>query len=680
MKLWSELRRRNVTRMAALYLVTAWLILQVTEVLTGILDLPGWIGSLVLSMLAIGLPIALLSAWFFEITEAGIVRDSGTSAAATAAGVAGRRMDFVIIAMLAAALIVFAWLTWWPEPPAEKSIAVLNFDNMSDDPTQDYFSDGIAEELLGALAKFPELQVISRSSSFSFKGRNMDVPTIAKQLGVAHVLEGSVRKSGDRIRISAKLIEAATDSHLWSETYERELTAANVFDIQTQIADSIASELNAMLAAGPDAVARRPPTRNLQALEAFLLGKQRMALRSRQALRESEAYFEAAIAHDPDYAQAYLGLADALLLMNYIGYLNLDEALRRARPALEKALELDGRLGAAYASLGLMHSLQGDPQGAEARLKRAIAMDPNDAKAWHWYGDLLIYGFGDPAAAIPKLRKARELDPLSPVVVVTLGEAYNAAGDLAEGLRLFRKTLEIDPDFGSAYSYIGTTYLSLGDAEKAAQWLEEGARRAPDEFAARFGVAFLYRFLGDEARAVAVARTLQSMLPGNNMSLVTLVSFGRDEEAIEIAQADWPGLSCQGRPSVRRNNVFQAINLSLAYERMGSADCSAALLDAILEIVTGGAGVSPRAFGFLEVEIYTRQGKIERALAALRAGVDAGMRVEWMGQIELSPHTAKLRGHPEFIPIRDEVRTDLARQLALVRQMEAGGGLALPTN
>ena len=184
MTIWSELRRRNVLRMAALYLVSAWLILQVAEVLSGLIDLPDWVGPLVLAMLAIGLPIALALAWFFEITDAGITRDPGTESAGRHSALSGRRLDFVIIAMLAAALLVFAALTWWPDRPAEKSIAVLAFDNMSDDPAQDYFSDGIAEEVLATLAKFPEMRVISRSSSFSFKGRNLDLPSIASQLNV----------------------------------------------------------------------------------------------------------------------------------------------------------------------------------------------------------------------------------------------------------------------------------------------------------------------------------------------------------------------------------------------------------------------------------------------------------------------------------------------------------------
>jgi TolB-like protein/Flp pilus assembly protein TadD len=675
MKFWSELRRRNVLRMAALYLVTAWLILQVTEVLSGLIDLPDWIGPLVLAMLVTGLPIALIISWFFEITGSGIARESGDATNAAAGGLSGRRLDFMIISMLVAAILVFAWLTWWPEPPAEKSVAVLAFDNMSDDPAQEYFSDGIAEELLGMLARVPELRVISRSSSFSFKGRNLDLPSIARELDVAHILEGSVRKSGNRVRISAQLIDARTDSHLWSETYERELTAANVFDIQSQIAGSIAEALNTVLTVGDDAGTERVPTRNLQALEAYLLGKQRMALRSKRSLTEATEYFRTAVEIDPNYAAAWLGLADATLLLNHYGHIGLSEALGIAAPALEKTLQLDSRLGAAHASLGLMRNLEGDLQGAASALSRAIAMDPNDAKAYHWYGDMLIYGFGDPAAAIPVLQQARQLDPLSPIIVVTLGEAYSTAGEIAEGLRLYRKAVEIDPQYLTAFQLLGTTYLSLGDTEKAAYWLDEGLRKEPDEFSVLFGKAFLYRALDDEDKAVAIARRLQSLVPGNNVSLVTLVSFGHDREAIETGQADWPDLSCRGKPTAMRSNVFQAMNLSLAYERAGQGDCSRTLLDSILALIEA-PGQNPRAFGFLDAEVHARRGDTQRALTLLRASVDAGMRLQWLNQVELSPHMQRLRETPGFRAIRDVVHADLAAQLAAVREMEARGQLA----
>ena len=672
MKIWSELRRRNVLRMGALYLVAAWLILQVTEVLSGLIEMPDWVGPLVLAMLAIGLPIALVFSWFFEVTESGISRDPGAASGSNTA-LAGRRLNFVIISMLAAAILVFASLTWWQSGPVEKSIAVLAFDNMSDDPVQEYFSDGISEEILGTLAKSPDLRVISRSSSFSFKGKSLDLPSIADQLGVAHILEGSVRRSGNQVRISAQLIEAATDSHLWSETYERELTAANIFDIQSQIAVSIAEALNAVLVGGDIATDRRLPTGNFEALEAYLIGKQRMALRTQQGLTEAVNFFESAIDLDPGYAPAYLGLADATLLLTYGGHMPVNEAVAMARPAIERAIDLNDQFGAAYASLGLMRSMQGNLPGAESALTRAIALDPNDSKAYHWYGDILIYGLGDPGAAIPLLQKARQLDPLSPVIVVTLGEAYSAAGQMAEGLRLYRKALEVDPDFLTAFNWLGMAYLSLGDLDQAGVWLEEAARRAPDEFRTTSGLAFLYRARGDDERAVAIARNLQAIVPGNNVTLVTLVSFGRDEEAIELGEAEWPDLACPGEPEVKRSNVFKAMNLSLAYERMGQVECARIILAGILALLEAQTGLGAKAFGFLDVEVYARLGDTDRALAALRASIDGGMRAQWMMQIEHSPHAEDLHEVAEFRTIRDAVHAYLAQQLAMVREMEARG-------
>ena len=657
--------------MGALYIVAAWLVVQVVDVLSGLIRLPDWVGPLVLAMLVVGLPIALALAWFFEITDSGITRDHGEVNTTTDLG--DRRLDFVIIAILAAALLVFAWVTWRQDRPVEQSIAVLAFDNMSDDPAQEYFSDGISEEILGALAKVPELSVISRSSSFSFKGSNLDARSIAKQLNVAHILEGSVRKAGNQVRITAQLIEAATDSHLWSETYERELTAANVFDIQAQIAGHISGALNAVLVERGDA---QQPTNNLGALEAYLYGKQRMALRSEASLNESLEHFRKAVDLDPDFAPAYLGIADAVLLLNYGGHLPLDDALQEARPAIQKAIEIDDGFGAAYASLGLMRSLQGDVRAAESALTRAIALDPNNAKAHHWYGDILIYGLGDPGAAIPMLQKARRLDPLSPVITATLGEAHSTGGNLAEGLRFFRKAIDLDSEFIGAYRLMGLGYLSLGDLEMAAYWLEEAASRAPDEFRGNFGLAFLYRARGDEERAVALARRLQTMQPGNNVSLVTLVSFDRFEEAIEFAAMDWPDLICGVEPTIQRRNIFQAMNLSLAYEQAGQRECAEMLLVAILEFITELPGLGPRAFGFLEAEVYARLGQFDRALVVLRASVNAGMRAQWTTQVANSPHMRALRETAEYQAIRKEVDADFARQLSLIRQMEARGELA----
>ena len=223
MGLISELRRRNVLRMAVLYAIAAWLIMQVAEVIMDLANLPDWIGPTILGLLAVGFPIALIFSWFYELTPEGLSLEKDVDRAESITHVTGRRLDFIVISLLLAAVILFAYDKWWIGGPPEQSIAVLAFDNMSADPDQEYFSDGISEELLNLLAQIPELTVISRSSSFSFKGKDIAIPTLAEQLNVAHVLEGSVRKVGNRVRITAQLIDARSDSHLWSASYERNL-------------------------------------------------------------------------------------------------------------------------------------------------------------------------------------------------------------------------------------------------------------------------------------------------------------------------------------------------------------------------------------------------------------------------------------------------------------------------
>jgi TolB-like protein len=241
MKLLSELKRRNVFRMAVLYIVAAWLVMQVVGVLIDLGTLPPRFGPFVLPLLVVGFPIALALSWFYEITPEGIALDDDVERDESAARVHGRRADFIVIALLAAAVILFAYDKWWIGPPPEKSVAVLPFLNMSDDPDQGYFSDGISEELLNVLAKYPELKVAARQSSFVFKDKDLPIAEIGRQLNVAHVVEGSVRKSGNRLRITAQLINAEDGFNLWSDTFDRQLE--DVFAIQDEIAREIGSAL-----------------------------------------------------------------------------------------------------------------------------------------------------------------------------------------------------------------------------------------------------------------------------------------------------------------------------------------------------------------------------------------------------------------------------------------------------
>ena len=304
MGLLSELRRRNVLRMAALYVVAAWLIMQVAEVIIGLANLPEWVGPTTLGLLAVGFPIALVFSWFYELTSEGINLEDNGESAESVTRVTGRRMDFIVISLLCAAVILFAYDKWWTDPPPPKSVAVLAFENISADPEQEYFSDGISEELLNLLAQVPELTVISRSSAFSFKDKDVTIPEIARQLNVAHVLEGSVRKAGDQVRITVQLIDAHSDSHIWSETYDRTLN--DVFAIQDDIASKVVAQLKIKLLGAAPSARETDPEAYTVYLQARHLGRQETV----EGLERSNEMYWKMLEIDPQYAPAWVGLAN----------------------------------------------------------------------------------------------------------------------------------------------------------------------------------------------------------------------------------------------------------------------------------------------------------------------------------------------------------------------------------
>jgi TolB-like protein/Tfp pilus assembly protein PilF len=691
--------------MAVLYLVAAWVIMQVAEVIISLASLPAWIGSLVLTALAIGFPIALAVSWFYEITPEGIALEKDVAAEGSITHITGRRMDFIVIALLAAAVILFAAHAWWPIAPTDKSIAVLAFENMSGDPEQEYFSDGISEEVLNTLAKVEGLRVISRSSSFSFKGKDLDLPTIAKELNVAHVLEGSVRRMGTSVRITAQLVNAETDSHLWSETFDRELTTQNIFAIQSDIAAAIADKLRATLSRQEQVKLGNVPTSSLEAYQSYWLGKKSMFNRASASLEEALEHFAKAITTDPEFALAYVGLAETYMLLGDYAGMSLNEVLENAEPAISKALALDDELVEAYVARGAVRAKVGDFGVAIPAFQRAIELDPNHSRAYHWYGDVLLIYLQEPDAALPMLEKAYALDPVSPALIVTIGQALSGLGQFEEAMVYFQKALEIEPAYASTYYLIGSLhayaygrldlgvrwslesyardpgyvvnlhglgiyYLALGDDEKAEFWIDQALSNGPDSFRANRAAAYLHLHRGNEAEALEAAGRLQAIAPGNNTTLYLLVASQRYREALRIAGEFLPELACDRDPEISRRNLFQAINVSLALEKTGAADCANRLLDKALEQMRVMPRLGNFGYGFADVEVYARQNKKEQALTALRQGIDDDCCVFWWTQGERSPHTELLSGNPEFNAMMDEIRSEMATQLEHVRETE----------
>jgi adenylate cyclase len=700
MSLYSELKRRNVFRVAAAYLVAAWLIIQVAETIVPLYGFGHSPVRALVTLLAIAFPLFLVFSWVFEFTPQGLRRETAADIEDSGPPRSGKLLDRVIMILLALALGYFAADKFLLDPArdaerveeavqqarsdtlveshGDRSIAVMPFQNIGPGPGQDYFSDGISEELLNLLAKIPDLRVISRSSSFRFRDTPLDTPSIARRLNVAHLLEGTVRAAGEQLRVTARLIDARSDSQIWSDSYDYALSARNVFAIQTQIAENISAALNTVLSEENRSRIRQVPTQNLEAYEAYLLGRQRMISRTRMDLLDAAGLFNRATELDPDYALAYIGLAETQLLLSNYGYLTVEEALADAEPALVTALSLDNRIGAAHSALALSRSIRGDGAGAVKAFERAIELDPGYAQSYHWYADVLLNTFGQPQAAMPLLEKARSLDPLSPVIVVTLGEAQSRLGNVVDAVLLFRRAVELEDDFVGAYFLSSLAQLSLGDDELAEQWIRKGLARWPGEPRMLSAGIFLARYREEDERAVQEARDLMAVAPGDNTTLVTLVTYGRYQEALEAFASTHPELSCSVGPDVSTRNLFHAINLSLALQETGRRDCSSRLLREIQRILEGLPEQGHRSFGFLDVEVYARLGEKRRALDALRASVDAGLRMNWWLQLARSPHTVSLRNDPEFQSIIAEVEADMAAQRARLRELEAGGAAIRP--
>jgi TolB-like protein/Tfp pilus assembly protein PilF len=478
---FAELKRRNVYKVAVAYAVVSWLLLQAASIFLPAFDAPPWVMKIFIIAIIFGFPVALVFSWAFEITPEGIKLESEIEPNKSIARRTGRKIVAVTIALavVAAGLFVYQVVrsrsTSTPQNTASaarteaatvpnKSIAVLPFDNLSRDPDNAYFCEGVQDEILTRLAKVADLKVISRTSTQHFKSTPDNLPQIAKQLGVAHILEGSVQKAADQVRVNVQLINALTDAHLWADTYDRKLT--DIFAVESEIAKTIAETLQARLSGSEKSSIAKTPTVNPEAYELYLKGRFFWNKRSGVDLRKAIEFFNQAIAKDPNYALAYAGLADSyLLLPNYGGAATAD-VIPPARAAVAKALELDDSLAEAHASLGLLDTLDLHLERAITHMERAVQLKPNYATGHHWLG-LGHLSLGHFDQAIAEGKRAAELDPLSVIINADLAWTYASAHRLDEAEAQARKTLEIDPRFFLAHYYLGGVRQAKGQLPEA---------------------------------------------------------------------------------------------------------------------------------------------------------------------------------------------------------------------
>jgi TolB-like protein/Flp pilus assembly protein TadD len=489
---FNELKRRNVFKVGIAYVVVAWLVAQVLQLVFESFGTPEWVMKTVLVLLATGVPFAIFFAWAFEMTPEGLKRESEVERSQSITHETGQKLNHAIIAVLVLALGYFAYDKFVLTPgrdvalveagtqaateraaieqttsaPAklvtdDKSIAVLPFADMSPGKDQEYFSDGLSEELLNLLAKIPELRVAARTSAWSYKGKDVKIDQVGKELGVAHVLEGSVRTSGNRIRVTAQLIKVDDGFHLWSETYDR--TLDDVFAIQDEISGAVVAALKLTLLDDAPHVSEISPE-----AYALYLQAQHISNQLRQDLyRSAVDLYQKVLEIEPGYAPAWVGISRNYRNMIVSGQLNETEGLQMAIEAVEKALQLDPKLAEAHARRGLLYlGFEQDPLNAAKQFKVAMALSPNDPIA--------LQGVANFAASLGKFETAIKLgeaavlrDPVDAVLRINLGDYYRSATRFDDAVETFKNAITLNPEISAGHYKLGTVLLATNHPEAA---------------------------------------------------------------------------------------------------------------------------------------------------------------------------------------------------------------------
>ena len=551
--LWAEMERRGVIRASLIYILISLLLILIIPLVQSSINFPEWFRNALITTLGIGFPIAIFLAWRYERSPEGFVRATSKESWGNPFNASMRKPltgNVVLGSLLIAILILFIYPKITPDlkskentkdvPSTDKSIAILPFANMSNDPEQEYFSDGMSEEIINKLSQIEDLRVIARTSAFAFKGKDEDMREIGRKLNVAHLLEGSVRKAGNRIRITAQLISVNDGSHLWSQSYDREMEDANtIFAIQDEISLSIVDHLKVNLLGKEKTAIVKRYTEDFEAYNLYLKGRNSAQMITTEALEKAIEYYKQSLQIDPNYPPAYAGLAVAYGYMSYWGNIPPKEAYPIAKEYVKKALELDNTLAIGHVSLGFINMVYDyDYKAAEQELKLGLHLNPSSAIG-HMYYSFYLTLTENHNEAIKEAKLAVELDPLSNYYNAQLGQSYNYAGQYDRAITELQKTISMFPNYFLPHFHIGGAYSAKSMFQEAIRHYEQAVDFSGGNHVAVSALAFAYFGNGELEKGEKLFESLELRSKNEYIPKFIFALYNASKGNIDLAFELW---------------------------------------------------------------------------------------------------------------------------------------------
>ena len=725
--LFEELKRRNVFRVAATYAVVAWIIIEAGSVLLPTFGASEAAFQIYVVAVVIGFLVSLALAWIFEVTPEGVKLEKNVDRSESITPKTGRRLSYALIALLIVALGISVTLNVTglrdahrtvPTSVDRSSIAVLPFTSRSTDPQNQLFTDGIHDDLLTRLANVSALKVISRTSVMEYRDTKKNLKQVADELGVGTILEGAVQREGDSVRINAQLIDASTDEHIWAKSYDRQLTAANLFAVQSEISEEIARALKATLSNEEQLRLTNIPTDSLAAYNLYTQGRDNLYKRRLDTLLKAREQFEAAIELDPDYADAYDGLADSvLLILNNHQAIELDEAFSVAEASLDKALSLNPNLADAHASLGLLkHQMWQETRSgpgleeAAACFVSALNINSNNPTTYMWFASVRR-SQQRIEEAIELFHESLRVDPLGKIPYANLPALYALRGQNDVALDLYVKAVEIHPDWPTAYQNLGIQLNGLGRMDEAVAWGMNGGELTDDPIVGA-PLVLAYMEFGEYDKIIDIysgitpdhpmyeiglsmekalqldfegaAEVMENAIAGvekpRQMQLGFLTRFtalaGDFDKARMYAEMQNPEFAADADPTVDGFSVAGLIGYAYILQNSGETERADALLELALGVVRTLPRLGVAGHGIRDVQILALQGKPLDALAALRDAIDEGFRGTVASNgwpLTVDPYLNSLRGQPGFEAMLEELDDAVNEMHQRVLQSEQSG-------